>query len=74
MKKPMTDIKFIYHTKSPLTIYKQMHKGNVRLNIDVHAVPIKVVRVGFALVMLFIVPECCMTGLRRSWIYRQYIA
>ncbi|EFN4374092.1 IS66 family insertion sequence element accessory protein TnpB, partial [Escherichia coli] len=23
MKKPMTDIKFIYHTKSPLTIYKQ---------------------------------------------------
>ena len=41
MKKPMTDIKFIYHTKSPLTIYKQMHKGNVRLNIDVHGSPYK---------------------------------
>lgn len=31
----------IYHTKSPLTIYKQMHKGNVRLNIDVHGSPYK---------------------------------
>ena len=41
MKKPMSDIKFIFHTKSPLTIYKQMHKGNVRLNIDVHGSPYK---------------------------------
>ncbi|EOB1570241.1 IS66 family insertion sequence element accessory protein TnpB [Escherichia coli] len=41
MKKPMTDIKFIFHTRSPLTIYKQMHKGHVRLNIDVHGSPYK---------------------------------
>ncbi|EJJ0959505.1 TPA: IS66 family insertion sequence hypothetical protein [Escherichia coli] len=37
----MTDIKFIFHTRSPLTIYKQMHKGHVRLNIDVHGSPYK---------------------------------
>ncbi|WP_257013985.1 IS66 family insertion sequence element accessory protein TnpB [Salmonella enterica] len=41
MKKQMTDIKFIFHPRSPLTIYKQIHKGHVRLNIDVHGRPYK---------------------------------
>lgn len=39
MKKPMFDIKFIFHKESPLTFYKQYHKGGLRLNIDVHGSP-----------------------------------
>ncbi|WP_249823466.1 IS66 family insertion sequence element accessory protein TnpB [Escherichia coli] len=39
--KKMTDIKFIFHPCSPLTIYKQNHKGHVRLTIDVHGRPYK---------------------------------
>lgn len=39
--KKMTDIKFIFHPCSPLTIYKQNHKGHVKLTIDVHGRPYK---------------------------------